>query len=171
MLFRSVGHGTHVSGTVGAVGNNGIGTAGMNWNVSILPCKIGSDLGGPVTSAAIEAINYAVSMGAVVSNHSYTVNQTQALEDAIINARANNHIVVVAAGNSSSNNDFNPVYPASYPEDNIVVAAATDQNDALAGFSNRGFNSVDIGAPGVNIWSTTPTAGSDRKSTRLNSSH
>ncbi len=155
-----VGHGTHVSGTVGAVGNNGIGTAGMNWNVSILPCKIGSDLGGPVTSAAIEAINYAVSMGAVVSNHSYTVNQTQALEDAIINARANNHIVVVAAGNSSSNNDFNPVYPASYPEDNIVVAAATDQNDALAGFSNRGFNSVDIGAPGVNIWSTTPTAGS-----------
>ena len=155
-----VGHGTHVSGTVGAVGDNGIGTVGMNWNVSILPCKIGPDLGGPVTSAAIEAINYAVSMGAVVSNHSYTVNPTKALEDAIINARANNHIVVVAAGNSSSNNDFNPVYPASYPEDNIVVAAATDQNDALAGFSNRGFNSVDIGAPGVNIWSTTPTAGS-----------
>ncbi|MFM7168792.1 MAG: glutaminyl-peptide cyclotransferase [Planctomycetaceae bacterium] len=155
-----VGHGTHVSGTVGAVGDNGIGTVGMNWNVSILPCKIGADLGGPVTSASIEAINYAVSMGAVVSNHSYTVNPTQALEDAIINARANNHIVVVAAGNSSSNNDFNPVYPASYPEDNIVVAAATDQNDALAGFSNRGFNSVDIGAPGVNIWSTTPTAGS-----------
>ncbi|TWW09482.1 peptidase S8, partial [Planctomyces bekefii] len=155
-----VGHGTHVSGTVGAVGDNGIGTVGMNWNVSLLPCKIGADLGGPVTSAAVEAINYAVSMGAVVSNHSYTVNPTQALEDAIINARANNHIVVVAAGNSSTNNDFNPVYPASYPEDNIVVAAATDQNDALAGFSNRGFNSVDIGAPGVNIWSTTPTAGS-----------
>jgi len=62
--------------------------------------------------------------------------------------------------NNSSNNDFNPVYPASYPQDNIVVAAATDQNDGLAGFSNRGFNSVDIGAPGVNIWSTTPTAGS-----------
>ncbi|MFM7869534.1 MAG: S8 family serine peptidase, partial [Planctomycetaceae bacterium] len=62
-----VGHGTHVSGTVGAVGDNGIGTVGMNWNVSILPCKIGADLGGPVTSASIEAINYAVSMGAVVS--------------------------------------------------------------------------------------------------------
>jgi len=155
-----IGHGTHVSGTVGAVGDNGIGTVGMNWNVSILPCKIGADLGGPVTSAAIEAINYAVSMGALVSNHSYTVFPTQALEDAIINAGANNHIVVVAAGNSSSNNDFNPVYPASYPQDNIVAVAATDQNDALAGFSNRGFNSVDIGAPGVNIWSTTPTAGS-----------
>lgn len=155
-----VGHGTHVSGTVGAVGNNGIGTVGVNWNVSILPSKIGADFGGPITSAAIEALNYAVSMGAAVSNHSYTVFPTQALEDAIINARANNHIVVVAAGNNSSNNDFNPVYPASYPQDNIVVAAATDQNDGLAGFSNRGFNSVDIGAPGVNIWSTTPTAGS-----------
>lgn len=155
-----VGHGTHVSGTVGAVGNNGIGTVGVNWNVSLLPCKIGTDFGGPQTSAAIEALNYAVSMGAAVSNHSYTVAPTQALEDAIINAQTNNHIVVVAAGNSSSNNDFDPVYPASYPQDNIVTVAATDQNDALADFSNRGFNSVDIGAPGVNIWSTTPTAGS-----------
>jgi subtilisin-like proprotein convertase family protein len=155
-----VGHGTHVTGTVGAVGDNGIGTMGVNWNVSILPCKIGNDFGGPIASAAIEAINYAVTMGATVSNHSYGINPTQAFEDAIINAQANNHLLVVAAGNSSSNNDFLPAYPASYPEDNIIAVAATDQNDDLAWFSSYGATSVDIGAPGVNIWSTTPQAGS-----------
>jgi len=155
-----VGHGTHVTGTVGAVGDNGVGTMGVNWNVSILPCKIGNDFGGPIASAAIEAINYAVTMGATVSNHSYGINPTQAFEDAIINAQANNHLLVVAAGNSSSNNDIFPAYPASYPEDNIIAVAATDQNDDLAGFSSYGVTSVDIGAPGVNIWSTTPQAGS-----------
>ncbi len=155
-----VGHGTHVSGTVGAVGNNGIGTVGVNWTTSMMALKIGSDFGGPTNSGAIAAINYAVAMGAVVSNHSYTVNPTQALQDAITNAQANGHIVVVAAGNSASNNDFSPTFPASYTQDNVVTVAATDQNDDLAFFSNFGVTSVDIGAPGVNIWSTTPRAGS-----------
>lgn len=155
-----VGHGTHVAGTVGAVGNNGIGTVGVNWNSSIMALKIGTDLGGPTNAGAIAAINYAVAMGAVVSNHSYTVNPTAALQSAIDNARANGHIVVVAAGNSASNNDFSPVYPASYTQDNVVTVAATNQSDALASFSNFGAVSVDIGAPGVNIWSTTPRAGS-----------
>lgn len=155
-----VGHGTHVAGTVGAVGNNGIGTVGVNWNSSIMALKIGTDFGGPTNAGAIAAINYAVSMGAVVSNHSYTVNPTAALQSAIDNARANGHIVVVAAGNSSSNNDFSPVYPASYTQDNVVTVAATNQSDALASFSNYGAVSVDIAAPGVNIWSTTPRAGS-----------
>ena len=155
-----VGHGTHVAGTVGAVGNNGIGTVGVNWNSSLMALKIGTDLGGPTNAGAIAAINYAVAMGAVVSNHSYTVNPTAALQTAIFNAQANGHIVVVAAGNSASNNDFSPVYPASYSQDNVVTVAATDQSDALATFSNYGAFSVDIGAPGVNIWSTTPRAGS-----------
>jgi len=155
-----VGHGTHVAGTVGAVGNNGIGTVGVNWNVSLMGLKIGTDLGGPTNAGAIAAINYAVAMGATVSTHSYRVNPTQALEDAIINAQANNHIIVAAAGNSSSNNDVLPSYPASYTQDNIIAVAATDQNDQLATFSSYGLVSVDIGAPGVNIWSTTPTAGS-----------
>ncbi len=94
------GHGTHVAGTVGAVGDNGVGVVGVNWDVSLMGLKIGSDLGGPVTSAAIEALNYAVAKGAVVSNHSYGIAPTQAFEDAIINARIFNHIVVAAAGNS-----------------------------------------------------------------------
>lgn len=155
-----VGHGTHVAGTVGAVGNNGIGTVGVNWNSSIMALKIGTDFGGPTNSGAIAAINYAVAMGAVVSNHSYTVNPTSALQSAITNAQANGHIVVVAAGNSARNNDFSPVFPASYTQDNVVTVAATTQSDTLASFSNFGALSVDIGAPGVNIWSTTPRAGS-----------
>ena len=155
-----VGHGTHVSGTVGAVGDNGIGTVGVNWNVSMMALKIGTDLGGPISSAAISAINYAVEMGAVVSNHSYGVPSTQALEDAIINAQANNHIIVAAAGNDSSDNDTLPSFPASYSQDNVISVAATGQDDSLADFSNYGLLSVDLGAPGVNIWSTTPLAGS-----------
>ena len=155
-----VGHGTHVAGTVGAEGDNAAGVVGVNWNVSLMALKIGTDLGGPTTSGAIQAINYAVSMGSTVSNHSYTVTPTQALQDAITNAALNNHIVVVASGNSGRNIDFAPSFPASYTNDNIISVAATDQLDDLAFFSNFGFNSVDIGAPGVNIWSTTPLNGS-----------
>ncbi len=153
-----VGHGTHVAGTVGAQGNNAEGGLGVNWNVSLMALKIGTDLGGPTTSGAIQSINYAVNMGATVSNHSYTVVPTQALQDAITFAGANNHIVVVASGNSSRNIDSAPTFPASYPNDNIISVAATDQFDDLASFSNFGISSVDIGAPGVNIWSTTPLA-------------
>ncbi|MBL8810721.1 MAG: S8 family serine peptidase, partial [Planctomycetaceae bacterium] len=156
-----VGHGTHVAGIVGAVGNNGIGVSGVNWDVSLMALKIGTDHGGPTTAGAIGAINYAVAMGATVSNHSYTVVPTQALDDAITNAQANNHIVVVAAGNSASNNDALPVYPANYPQDNIIAVAATDSRDNIANFSSYGLTTVDIGAPGVDIYSTVPTAGSD----------
>lgn len=156
-----VGHGTHVAGTVGARGDNSVGTVGVNWNVSIMACKIGTDFGGPVVSAAIEALNYAVRMGATVSNHSYGgPGRTRAFEDAIIAAGAAGHIVVCSAGNSTRNNDLFPSYPASYPQDNIIAVAATDQNDALGTFSNFGATSVDIGAPGVNIWSTAPRTAS-----------
>lgn len=155
-----VGHGTHVAGTIGAVGDNGIGTVGVNWNVSVLPLKIGADLGGPLSSAAIEAINYAVSIGAAVSNHSYGIAPSAALSAAADNAEAQGHIIVCSAGNASSNNDAFPSYPANLPNPNVVSVAATTQTDSLAGFSNFGRNTVDIGAPGENIWSTTPRAAS-----------
>lgn len=155
-----VGHGTHVAGTTGAVGDNGVGTVGVNWNAGILPAKISVDLGGPISSAAIEAINYAVAMGAAVSNHSYGINPSAALRAAADNAELAGHIIVCAAGNSSTNNDAVPQFPANLPNSNVISVAATNQSDQLAGFSNFGLLSVDIGAPGVNIWSTTPTAGS-----------
>ena len=156
------GHGTHVAGTVGAIGDNGIGTVGVNWNVKLMPLKMFDDFGGATFASAIEAINYAVSMRANVSNHSYGTNFfSQALQDAVISAQQQGHLMVAAAGNDfGSNNDFLPFYPASFTQDNIISVAATDQFDDLAVFSNFGPRSVDIGAPGENIWSTTPTGGS-----------
>ncbi|MEY3176139.1 MAG: hypothetical protein RLZZ436_4053 [Planctomycetota bacterium] len=156
-----LGHGTHVAGTVGAVGDNGIGTTGINWNVSIMPLKAATAFGGLPVSATIEALNYAVMMGSTVSNHSYgSYFSSQAQEDSIIAAGAAGHIVVCAAGNDTNNNDFFPAFPTSYPQDNLISVAATDQDDNLASFSNFGAFNVDIGAPGVNIWSTTPQGGS-----------
>jgi thermitase len=145
-------HGTHVSGTIGAVGNNGLGVAGVNWHVQIMPLKAFNSVGSGTTSDAIEAIRYANANGAsVISNSWGGDTYSQSLKDAIDASPA---VVVCAAGNSASNNDVFPVYPASYSSANIISVAATDDNDVLAGFSNYGLSSVHLAAPGTNIWST-----------------
>jgi VCBS repeat-containing protein len=150
-------HGTHVAGTIGAVGNNGVGVAGVNWNVQIMALKFLDAFGGGFTEDAIQALNYAVAKGAKISNNSWGGGgYSQALFDAIRNAQSAGHIFVAAAGNEGSNNDSLPFFPASYSLDNIISVAATDHNDNLASFSNFGATSVDLGAPGVNILSTTP---------------
>jgi subtilisin family serine protease/subtilisin-like proprotein convertase family protein len=151
------GHGTHVAGTIGAVGDNGVGVAGINWDVKIMALKfLGAD-GSGSTSDAIRALNYAVQMGADVSNNSYGDNEfSQAFLSAIDAAGQAGHIFVAAAGNSSSNNDASPFYPAAYDLPNLVTVAASDDRDRLASFSNYGVTSVDLAAPGVNILSTTP---------------
>ncbi|MGH9201107.1 MAG: S8 family serine peptidase, partial [Vicinamibacterales bacterium] len=151
------GHGTHVAGTIGAVANNGIGVAGVSWNVRIMPLKFLGANGSGSTSDAIRALNYAVQMGAHVSNNSYgdTVF-SQAFADAIAAAGNAGHIFVAAAGNNAGNNDAGPFYPASFAATNIISVAATDHNDRLASFSNYGATTVDIAAPGVNILSTYP---------------
>jgi subtilisin family serine protease/subtilisin-like proprotein convertase family protein len=154
------GHGTHVAGTIGAVGNNGIGVTGVNWNVRIIAVKFLDSSGNGTTADAIRALNYAVQMGAQVSNNSYggsTAEDADPLfEQAIRNAANYGHIFVAGAGNSTSNNDVEPFYPASFDADNIVAVAATDNNDQLASFSNYGVGSVDLAAPGVDILSTQP---------------
>ena len=151
------GHGTHVSGTIGAVGNNGIGVAGVNWGVKIMPLKfLGAD-GSGYLSGAIDAVNYAVANGAKLSNNSWGGGPYDAtLGKAISNAAAKGHIFVAAAGNDSQNNDSITSYPSGYNYDNIVAVAAVDHLDNLAYFSNYGVNTVDIAAPGVNILSTLP---------------
>jgi subtilisin family serine protease len=151
------GHGTHVAGTIGAVANNGIGVAGINWNVQIMALKfLGADGSGSI-SDAIRALDYAVQMGAHISNNSYgDAEFSQAFADAIAAAGDVGHIFVAAAGNNSGNNDASPFYPASFDAANIISVAATDDNDRLASFSNYGVTSVDLAAPGVNILSTTP---------------
>jgi len=157
------GHGTHCAGTIGGVGNNAVGVAGVNWHAKIMALKIfdASGSGGVgFFSGAIRAIDYAVANGARLSNNSWGGGgASQALSNAIDRARLANHIFVAAAGNSSSNNDVTPNIPSNFPIDNIVAVAAVDHNGSIASFSNRGVQTVDIGAPGVDILSCMPGGG------------
>ncbi len=154
-------HGTHVAGTIGAIGDNGVGTAGVNWHVQIMALKFLDASGGGYESDAIDALNYAVANGAVVSNNSWGGGgASTAFQTAIQNAADAGHIFVAAAGNDGTDNDQYPFYPAGYsakPVDNVISVAATDASDQLAWFSNYGSKSVDLAAPGVNIYSTFPT--------------
>jgi subtilisin family serine protease len=154
-------HGTHVAGILGAVGNNGVGVTGINWRVRIMALKFLDAQGSGSTSDAILALNYAVANGARISNNSWGGDPfSQALFDAIRNARDAGHIFVTAAGNGNifgigQNNDSTPFYPAGYNLNNIIAVAATDHRDNLATFSNYGATTVDLAAPGVSILSTT----------------
>ena len=151
------GHGTHVSGTIGAVGDNGLGVVGVNWHTKIMALKFLDESGSGYLSNAIRALDYAVANGARLSNNSWGGGGYEAtLGMAIARASSVGHIFVAAAGNSASNNDVTASYPASYAYDNVVAVAATDQNDNLASFSNYGASTVDIAAPGVSIYSTLP---------------
>jgi subtilisin family serine protease len=151
------GHGTHVSGTIGAVGDNSLGVVGVNWHTKIMALKFLDESGSGYLSNAIRALDYAVANGARLSNNSWGGGGYEAtLGMAIARASSVGHIFVAAAGNSASNNDVTASYPASYAYDNVVAVAATDQNDNLASFSNYGASTVDIAAPGVSIYSTLP---------------
>lgn len=152
------GHGTHVSGIIGAQGNNGIGITGVAWDVQLMGLKFLNQDGKGYTSDAIEALNYAVKMGAQVSNHSWGGSAySQALEQAIAAVEQQQHMLVAAAGNNFGNdNDDTPLFPASYPNDNIIAVGAIDNLDSLATFSNIGKTTVDLFAPGKAILSTLP---------------
>lgn len=157
----TVPHGTHVAGISGARGNNSIGVSGVNQNVSLMILKIGG-LAGPSLAGIVAGIDYTSTMrrdhgiNIVASNHSYGgVTFSQAERDAIIDNEAAGILFVAAAGNSSSDNDALTVYPAGYQIPSVLTVAATDRRDQLAGFSNFGRTTVDLGAPGVGIMSTT----------------
>src|SRR5687768_2655834 len=151
------GHGTHVAGTIGAVGNNGAGVVGVNWNVGLMALKfLGSD-GSGTTADAVSAILYAAANGADVLNNSWAGGDfSQSLLEAIEFADARDALFVAAAGNDGTDNDAAPTYPASYDVPNVLAVAASDSNDRHAFFSNFGKRSVDVSAPGVNIYSTWP---------------
>jgi subtilisin family serine protease len=148
------GHGTHTAGTIGAVGNNGIGVAGVAWQCKIMPVRFLGPAGGLLTDGIL-AIQYVAGKGVKVSNNSWGGGPfMQSLFDAIAATRAIGHVFVASAGNNSQNSDLFPAYPAAYNLDNIISVAATDNNDGRASFSNYGPISCDIGASGVNILST-----------------
>ncbi|MEZ2229187.1 MAG: S8 family serine peptidase [Microcoleus sp.] len=150
-----LGHGTHIAGSIGAVGNNSLGLVGVSPKVSLMSLKIGSPSGPDIQSAA-QGIRYAVDKGAKAINASWGVPFSQVLFDAISDANNQGVLFIASAGNSASNNDFSPKYPANYDIPNIISVAATDRNDQLVFFSNYGANTVDLGAPGVDIFSTLP---------------
>ena len=148
-------HGTHTAGTVGAVGNNGVGVTGVNWQVKLMALKFLGASGSGSVSGAVSALEYAVTMGVRLSNNSWGGGgYSQALYDAIKNSQVIGHVFVAAAGNSGVNSDLQPAYPASYDLDNIISVAAIDSSDNLASFSNRGVVTVDLAAPGVAVLST-----------------
>jgi subtilisin family serine protease len=150
-------HGTHVAGTIAAEGNNGTGVAGVNWSAQIMPLKFLDAGGWGDTFGAIQAVEYATMMGAKLTSNSWVGGgYSQAPYDAIAAAGDAGQLFVAAAGNWGWDNDTYPEYPASYDLDNIIAVAATDNNDQLAWFSNYGAASVDLGAPGVDIYSTFP---------------
>ncbi len=150
-------HGTHCAGIIGAEGNNDKGIVGVSWNVRILPIKFMSQHGVGTVVGAAQAIQYATKMGAHIMNNSWGGHEhSQAILDAIKEAKEAGILFVAAAGNETQNSDTIPHYPSSYPEENIISVAATDNSDYLSSFSNWGRELVDIAAPGSNIYSTVP---------------
>ncbi|HBJ38596.1 MAG TPA: hypothetical protein DDZ51_28375, partial [Planctomycetaceae bacterium] len=177
-----LGHGTHVAGTIGAIGNNGTGVVGVNWQTSLMSLRILDNNNQGDSGAAIRAINYArdmrerltinsanrVTEGANVRvlNNSWGQpgGYEASLEAAIQQLYGAGILFVAAAGNGNIlgngvDNDRTPFYPASYNVPNVIAVAAADANDRLATFSNFGKTSVDILAPGVGIRSTVPGGG------------
>jgi subtilisin family serine protease len=156
------GHGTHVAGILGAVGNNAAGISGVNWTTSIMAVKWvdGSNTG--YTSDLITAIDWVIrakhaGINVRVVNDSATwagTSASQALSDAIDLLGSNDILFVSAAGNTAQNNDTTPRYPCSYDRPNQICVGATDQTDHLWSSSNYGITAVKLGAPGVNIYST-----------------
>jgi uncharacterized repeat protein (TIGR01451 family) len=153
-------HGTHVSGTIGAVGNNGVGVTGVNWTTSIMGLKFLDSQGYGTISGAITAIDFAVQAKIdgvnvrVLSNSWGGLGFSKALFDEINKAGENDILFVASAGNDHADNDLDPHYPSSYSASNLIAVAATDSFDRLASFSNFGLKSVHLGAPGVSILST-----------------
>ena len=168
-------HATHVAGTIGATGNNGIGVVGVNWQVGLMSLKHLQGDNGP-TSDAIRAAAYAKLMrdrwvntsgaqGANVRVINASWGPTRqgvegngfslALRDAITALGQSGILFVTAAGNDAIDNDVNPGYPASYDLPNLISVAATDRPDALASYSDFGASTITLGAPGTGILSTT----------------
>ena len=162
-IFDGTGddHGTHVAGTIGGVGGNKIGVAGICWNVKLLDAKFLGKRGG-TTANAIKAVDYFTGLkenglNIVATNNSWGGGGfSQGLKDAIDRANAAGILFIAAAGNDGTNNDVTDSYPSNYDSSNVIAVAAITSTGALASFSQYGATTVDIGAPGYGIWSTVP---------------
>ncbi len=150
-------HGTHVAGTIGAVGNNTTGVVGVNWRCKLVAIKFMSAAGVGDEAGAIAALQYALAVGVRVTNNSWgNMPGGQALLDAINAAGAAGQLFVNAAGNNGWNIDLVGFYPASYLSPYMIKVAATDGRDQRPTWSNYGATTVDLGAPGYGILSCKP---------------
>jgi len=147
-------HGTHCAGTIGAVGNNGFGVCGVNWHTSIMPLNTYNvSAKGHYSSSLIAAYLYADKMGARITSNSYGGHTfSQAWSDTI---NQTHFFMVCAAMNEGSDNDMDPIYPAGFQNSNIISVGSIDSNNDKSWFSNYGKASVDLMAPGGNIYSTS----------------
>ena len=159
------GHGSHVSGTIGATGNNGLGVVGVNHSVSIIGCKFLDSAGSGSLADALTCIDYFVDLKNSGVNIRATNNSwggggfSQALSDAITTSEEANILFVAAAGNDAYDNDVQNSYPSGYPHDSVLAVASTTRTDSMSSFSQWGLTTVDLGAPGSSILSTVPGGG------------
>ncbi|MBI1299336.1 S8 family serine peptidase [bacterium] len=162
-------HGTHVAGTIGAVGNNGKGIVGVNHSVSIMALRVLNEQGSGYTSGILQGWEYAAKMkrdhnvDVVAINASLGGSRipTQAEQDAAKSLMDAGILLIVAAGNEANNNSYAAKSPANLDLPNVITVAASDNRNQVASFSNTGQGKVHIAAPGVDIWSTVPTGNSD----------
>lgn len=163
------GHGSHVSGIIGAVGNNGRGIVGINWNVSIMALNMFPRYSEAQVADAIRAIDYAIANGARVINASWGQSDDEESDDykllreAVVRAEQAGVIFVAAAGNNGRSNDQYKLVPATFGVPNIIAVGSMDSAGRLGTSSNYGKRTVDIVAPGVSILSTVPYSGTDVK--------
>ncbi len=159
------GHGTHVAGTIGMAGNNGVGGTGVNWNVKIMALATANESGSLPVVDLIEAYNYVITMrnrgvDIRVTNNSYGTlevgNFTQSWEQAVDAMGQASILFVAAAGNDARKTDTETFYPAGFDSPSIISVGATDHDDRYASFTNWGATSVDLAAPGESVWSTQP---------------
>ena len=157
-------HGTHVAGTIGGVGGNGTGVAGVCWSIKLLNAKFLGNTGG-TTANAIKAVDYftglknSQNLPIVATSNSWGGGGfSQALFDAIERANVAGILFIAAAGNSTLNCETSSCYPAEYTNANVIAVASTTNTGAISSFSNYGATTIDIGAPGSGILSTVPTS-------------
>lgn len=163
-------HGTHVAGTIGAVGGNGVGVAGVTWATQIVALKFLAASGSGYTSNAVKAVDYfttastkSAQLDFVATNNSWGGGgSSTAMLDAIVRGGAADILFVAAAGNSTSNNDVTASFPSNYSTtsrlgfDAVIAVASITSSGAISSFSSYGATTVDLGAPGSSIYSTVP---------------
>lgn len=171
--FDDNGHGTHVAGTIGAIGNNNTGVSGLNWQSQMVALKtLGGDGSGSLSSAVgatdyfttakVQATNRKESSRFIGTNNSWGGGgYSQALADSIKRASDQDLLFIAAAGNGGSdgisdNNDIYQNYPSNYTSSNVIAVASLTSTGVLSSFSNYGAVNVDLGAPGSSILSTLP---------------